>query len=102
MEAHTKNELVSEYKRRMNYYKGHKTQRNFSKYAEMFWILFNDDLCGHKYAVCCKHKNIASKQYIVNECECLEDATNDLNKWRHSGTDYSYYILDTDNNKILN
>ena len=85
MEAHTKNELVSEYKRRMNYYKGNEIQRNFSKYA-----------------VCCKHKNIASKQYIVNECECLEDATNDLNKWRHSGTDYSYYILDTDNNKILN
>lgn len=66
------------------------------------WMTFDDDLCGHKYAVCCKHKNIASKQYIVNECECLEDATNDLNKWRHSGTDYSYYILETDNNKILN
>ena len=66
------------------------------------WMTFDDDLCGHKYAVCCKHKNIASKQYIVNECECLEDATNDLNKWRHSGTDYDYYILDTDNNKILN
>lgn len=66
------------------------------------WMTFDDDLCGHKYAVCCKHKDIASKQYIVDECECLEDATNDLNKWRHSGTDYSYYILDTDNNKILN
>ena len=25
-----------------------------------------------------------------------------LNKWRHSGMmDYSYYMLDTDNNKVL-
>lgn len=37
MEAHTKNELVSEYKRRMNYYKENEIQRNFSKYAEIWW-----------------------------------------------------------------
>ena len=34
-------------------------------------------------------------------CEYLNDAINDLNKWRHSGVDFSYYILDTDNNKVL-
>lgn len=66
------------------------------------WMTFDDDLCGHKYAICSKHKNIACKQYIVDECEYLNDAINDLNKWRHSGTDYSYYMLDTDNNKVLN
>ena len=66
------------------------------------WMTFDDDLCGHKYAICSKHKNIACKQYIVDECEYLNDAINDLNKWRHSGMmDYSYYMLDTDNNKVL-
>ena len=66
------------------------------------WMTFDDDLCGHKYAICSKHKNIACKQYIVDECEYLNDAINELNKWRHSGMmDYSYYMLDTDNNKVL-
>lgn len=51
MEAHTKNELVSEYRRRMNYYKGNEIQRNFSKYAEMFWILFNDGTNPYMWAV---------------------------------------------------
>ena len=40
MEAHTKNELVSEYKRRMTYYKGNEIQRNFSKYAESGAVLY--------------------------------------------------------------
>ena len=35
------------------------------------WMTFDDDLCGHKYAICSKHKNIACKQYIVDECEHL-------------------------------
>lgn len=36
MIRHTRNEMVAEYERTMKYYK----ERNFSKYAEMFWILF--------------------------------------------------------------
>lgn len=39
---HTKDELVAEYERTTKYYKEHKIQRNFSKYAEMFWLLFDD------------------------------------------------------------
>lgn len=66
------------------------------------WMTFYDcDLFFHKYAVCSKHVKNNSWQYIVDSCECLNDALNDLNKWRHSGVDFSYYILDTDNNKVL-
>ena len=28
------------------------------------WMTFDDDLCGHKYAICSKYKNIACKQYL--------------------------------------
>lgn len=62
---------------------------------------YDCDLFFHKYAVCSKHVKNNSWQYIVDSCECLNDALNDLNKWRHSGVDFSYYILDTDNNKVL-
>lgn len=66
------------------------------------WMTFYDcDLFFHKYAVCSKNVKNNSWQYIVDSCECLNDALNDLNKWRHSGVDFSYYILDTDNNKVL-
>lgn len=36
MEAHTKNELVSEYKCRMNYYKGHEIQRILANTLKCF------------------------------------------------------------------
>lgn len=45
----TKNELVAEYERTIKWYKEHNINRNFSKYTEMFWILFDDGeipICG--------------------------------------------------------
>ena len=42
----TKNELVAEYERTIKWYKEHNINRNFSKYAEMFWILSINQICN--------------------------------------------------------
>lgn len=44
----TKKELVAEYERTIKWYKEHNWNRNFSKYAEMFWILMMEQIpiCG--------------------------------------------------------
>lgn len=49
------------------------------------WMTFDDDLCGHKYAVCCKHKNIASKQYLSRKAVSLSISAY-LNVWPVSVT----------------
>ena len=38
----TKEELLSIYNSNMNYYKAHNIKRQFGRYAELFFILFND------------------------------------------------------------
>ena len=38
----TKEELLSIYNSNMNYYKAHNIKRPFGRYAELFFILFND------------------------------------------------------------
>lgn len=38
----TKEELLSIYNSNMNYYKTHNIKRPFGRYAELFFILFND------------------------------------------------------------
>lgn len=47
----TKKELISEYKHITKYFKTHNIKRNFSKYAEMFWILFNDGNNSYMWAI---------------------------------------------------
>ena len=47
----TKNELVAEYERTIKWYKEHNINRNFSKYAEMFWILFDDGANSYMWAI---------------------------------------------------
>ena len=47
----TKNELVAEYERTIKWYKEHNINRNFSKYAEMFWILFDDGANSFMWAI---------------------------------------------------
>ena len=47
----TKNELVAEYERTIKWYKEHNVNRNFSKYAEMFWILFDDGANSYMWAI---------------------------------------------------
>lgn len=65
------------------------------------YLSVDDDLCGYKYAVCSKHREFKNRQYIEMEWDMLVNAQNDLSNWRRSGLNYSYYILDTDNNKVL-
>ena len=47
----TKDELVAEYERTIKWYKEHNINRNFSKYAEMFWILFDDGANSYMWAI---------------------------------------------------
>ena len=47
----TKKELVSEYERTTKWYKENNINRNFSKYAEMFWILFDDGVNSYLFAI---------------------------------------------------
>lgn len=47
----TKNELVAEYERTIKWYKEHNWNRNFSKYVEMFWILFDDGENSYLFAL---------------------------------------------------
>lgn len=47
----TKKELVAEYERTIKWYKEHNINRNFSKYAEMFWILFDDGANSYMWAI---------------------------------------------------
>lgn len=65
------------------------------------YLSVDDELCGHKYAICSKHVSIGCRQYIEMEFEKLSNAINGIWTWRRSGLNYSYYILDTDNNKVL-
>lgn len=51
MIRHTKNELVAEYERTIKWYKEHNWNRNFSKYAEMFWLLFDDGNNPYMWAI---------------------------------------------------
>lgn len=46
-----KKELISEYERIMKYYKGHGIKRPFDKYAEIFWILFDDGTKSYTWAI---------------------------------------------------
>ena len=47
----TKDELVAEYERTIKWCKEHDWNRNFSKYAEMFWTLFDDGANSYMWAI---------------------------------------------------
>ena len=65
------------------------------------YISVDDDLCGYRYAICSGHREFKNRQYLEVEWYNLPKAINDIWNWRHSGLNYNYYILDTDNNKVL-
>lgn len=46
----TKEELLSTYDSMMQYFKAHNVKRPFDKYAEMFWILFDDGTNSYTWA----------------------------------------------------
>lgn len=47
----TKEELLSIYNSNMNYYKAHNIKRPFGRYAELFFILFNDGTNPYMWAL---------------------------------------------------
>ena len=47
----TKNDLVEAYECTMKYYNEHNIKRNFDKYAELFWILFDDGNNSYMWAI---------------------------------------------------
>lgn len=65
------------------------------------YLSVDDELCGYKYAVCSTHREFKNRQYIEEEWDMLVNAQNSIWTWRRSGLNYDYYILDTDNNKVL-
>ena len=65
------------------------------------WMTFDDDLCGYRYAICSGHREFKNRKYLEAEWDNLPKAINDIWNWRRSGLNYDYYILDTDNNKVL-
>ena len=65
------------------------------------YLSVDDDLCGYRYAICSWHREFKNRQYLEMEWDNLPKAINDIWNWRRSGLNYDYYILDTDNNKVL-
>ena len=65
------------------------------------YISVDDDLCGYRYAICSGHREFKNRKYLEMEWDNLQKAINDIWNWRRSGLNYDYYILDTDNNKVL-
>ena len=65
------------------------------------YLSVDDDLCGHRYAICSGHREFKNRKYLEMEWDNLPKAINDIWNWRRSGLNYDYYILDTDNNKVL-
>ena len=65
------------------------------------YLSIDDDLCGYRYAICSGHREFKNRQYLEVEWDNLPKAINDIWNWRRSGLNYDYYILDTDNNKVL-
>lgn len=65
------------------------------------YLSVDDDLCGYRYAICSVHREFKYRQYFEMEWDNLPKAINDIWNWRRSGLNYNYYILDTDNNKVL-
>ena len=65
------------------------------------YLSVDDDLCGYRYAICSGHREFKNRQYLEVEWDNLPKAINDIWNWRRSGLNYDYYILDTDNNKVL-
>lgn len=47
----TREELLSAYDSMMQYFKAHNIKRPFDKYAEMFWILFDDGTNSYTWAI---------------------------------------------------
>ena len=65
------------------------------------YLSVDDDLCGYRYAICSGNREFKNRQYLEMEWDNLPKAINDIWNWRRSGLNYDYYILDTDNNKVL-
>lgn len=65
------------------------------------YLSVDDDLCGYRYAICSEHREFKNRKYLEVEWDNLPKAINDIWNWRRSGLNYDYYILDTDNNKVL-
>ena len=65
------------------------------------YLSIDDDLCGYRYAICSGHREFKNRKYLEVEWDNLPKAINDIWNWRRSGLNYDYYILDTDNNKVL-
>ena len=67
----TKKELVSEYERTTKWYKENNINRNFSKYSEMFWILFDDGVNSYLFAIdtICNWFPECNKEELENELD---------------------------------